>query len=110
MLQIEISPQIHREYAPVASKRKPKILRLNWIMEILPNITYHIHGSDSLPLGVFSVGDGVPDHIFQEHFEDAPRLLVDQPGDPFHAAPTRQTADGRLGNALNVVTQHLKPK
>ena len=29
----------------------------------------HIHGSDSLPLGVFSVGDRVPDHILQEHLK-----------------------------------------
>ena len=27
----------------------------------------HIHGSDSLPLGVLSVGDSIPDHILQEY-------------------------------------------
>ena len=26
----------------------------------------HVHGSDSLPLGVLGVGDSVPDHILQE--------------------------------------------
>ena len=27
---------------------------------------HHVHGSDSLPLGMFSVGDRIPDHILQE--------------------------------------------
>ena len=31
---------------------------------------HHVHGSDSLPLGVLSVGDGVLDGIFQEDLEN----------------------------------------
>ena len=31
---------------------------------------HHIHGSDSLPLGVLRVGDGVLDGIFQEDLEN----------------------------------------
>ena len=37
----------------------------------------HVHGSDSLPLGVLGVGDSVPDHVLKEHLEDATGLLVD---------------------------------
>ena len=37
----------------------------------------HIHGGDGLPLGVLGVGDGIPDHVLEEHLEDATSLLVD---------------------------------
>ena len=30
----------------------------------------NIHGRDGLPLGVFGVGDGIPDHVLKEHLED----------------------------------------
>merc|ERR1712240_993875 len=66
-----------------------------------------VHGSDSLPLGVLGVGDGIPDHVLKEHLEDATGLLVDEAGDPLDSSPPRQTADGGLGDALDVVSQHL---
>ena len=37
-----------------------------------------IHGSDSLPLGVLSVGDGISDDIFQEDLENSSGFLIDQ--------------------------------
>ena len=67
----------------------------------------HIHGGDGLPLGVFGVGDGIPDHVLKEDLEDATGLLVDEAGDPLDSSPPRQTADGGLGDALDVVPQHL---
>ena len=66
-----------------------------------------IHGGDGLPLGVLGVGDGIPDHVLKEHLEDATGLLVDEAGDPLDSSPPRQTADGGLGDALDVVSQHL---
>ena len=39
-----------------------------------------VHGSYGLPLGVLGVGDGVTDHVLQEHFENTTGLLVDQAG------------------------------
>ena len=66
-----------------------------------------IHGGDGLPLGVFGVGDGIPDHVLKEDLEDATGLLVDEAGDPLDSSPPRQTADGGLGDALDVVTEHL---
>ena len=66
-----------------------------------------VHGGDGLPLGVLGVGDRVPDHVLKEHLEDATGLLVDEAGDPLDSSPPRQTADGGLGDALDVVSQHL---
>merc|ERR1719239_1579737 len=68
---------------------------------------HHIHGSHSLPFGVFGVGDGVTDDILQEDLENTPGLLVDESTDPFDATPPCKSTDGRLGDALDVVTQHL---
>uniref|UniRef100_A0A803VIN8 Core Histone H2A/H2B/H3 domain-containing protein n=1 Tax=Ficedula albicollis TaxID=59894 RepID=A0A803VIN8_FICAL len=42
-----------------------------------------------------------------EHLEHAARLLVDEPRDALDAAAPSQAADGRLGDALDVVAQHL---
>ena len=66
-----------------------------------------IHGGDGLPLGVLGVGDGIPDDVLKEHLEDTTGLLVDEAGDPLDSSPPRQTADGGLGDALDVVSQHL---
>ncbi|KAK1328789.1 hypothetical protein QTO34_010958 [Cnephaeus nilssonii] len=52
-------------------------------------------------------GDGVADHVLQEHLEHPARLLVDEPGDALDAAAPRQAPDGGLGDALDVVAQHL---
>ena len=40
-----------------------------------------IHSGDSLPLGVFGVGDSVTDDVLKEHLEDTSGLLVDQARD-----------------------------
>uniref|UniRef100_A0A8R7QK66 Uncharacterized protein n=1 Tax=Triticum urartu TaxID=4572 RepID=A0A8R7QK66_TRIUA len=66
-----------------------------------------VHGGDGLAAGVLGVGDGVADDVLQEDLEHAPGLLVDEPRDALHAAPASQTTDGRLGDALDVVAEHL---
>uniref|UniRef100_A0A8R7QI26 Uncharacterized protein n=1 Tax=Triticum urartu TaxID=4572 RepID=A0A8R7QI26_TRIUA len=66
-----------------------------------------VHGGDGLAAGVLGVGDGVADDVLEEDLEHAAGLLVDEPGDALHAAPPRETPDGRLGDALDVVAQHL---
>ena len=66
-----------------------------------------VHGRDRLALGVLRVGDGVPDHVLQENLEHPAGLLVDEPGDALDATAAGQAPDGRLGDALNVVAQHL---
>ena len=66
-----------------------------------------IHGGDGLPLGVFGVGDGIPDDVLKEDLEDSTGLLVDESGDTLDSTTTRQTPDGGLGDALDVIPQHL---
>ena len=65
----------------------------------------NIHGGDSLPLGVLSVGDSVTDDVLQEDLEDTTGLLVDQARDTLDTTTTSQTADGGLGDTLDVITQ-----
>ena len=62
---------------------------------------------NSLALGVLSVGDGVADDTLEEGFEDTARLLVDHGRDTLDTTTTRQTADGGLGDTLDVVTKNL---
>ena len=64
----------------------------------------NVHGSDGLALGVLGVGDGIPDDVLEENLEHASGLLVDEAGDALHAATTSKATDGRLGDALDVVT------
>ena len=66
-----------------------------------------IHGGDGLPLGVFSVGDSVPDDVLKEHLQDTPGLLVDEARDTLDSTTASQTADGGLGDALDVVPEDL---
>ena len=68
---------------------------------------HDIHGGHGLPLSVFSVGDGVADHVLEEHLQHATGLLVDQTGDSLHATTTGQTTDCRLGDTLDVITKDL---
>merc|ERR1711887_442344 len=68
---------------------------------------HDVHGSHSLPLGVLSVGDSISDDILQENLKNAPGLLIDETTDPFHTSPPCKSPDCRLGDALNVVPQHL---
>ena len=67
----------------------------------------HIHGSDSLPLGVLSVGDSVPDDVLEEHLKDTSGLLIDEARDTLDTTTACQTADGGLGDALDVVPEDL---
>ena len=66
-----------------------------------------IHSGDSLPLGVFGVGDGITDDVLKEDLEDTTGLLVDQARDTLDTSTSRQTADGGLGDALDVITQYF---
>ena len=67
----------------------------------------NIHGGDGLPLGVFGVGDGVPDDVLQEDLQNSAGLLVDQARDTLDSSTAGQPPDGGLGDALDVISQHL---
>ena len=67
----------------------------------------HIHGSDSLPLGMFSVGNSISDDILKENLENSTSLLIDESRDTLDSTTTSQPPDSRLGDTLDVVSQHL---
>ena len=58
-----------------------------------------IHRGDSLSFGVFAVGDGISDDIFEEDFEDATSFFIDESGDPLHTTTTSKTANGWFGDS-----------
>jgi hypothetical protein len=62
---------------------------------------------DRLALGVLGVGDGVADDALEELLEDSAGLLIDHAADTLDTTTTRETTDGGLGDALDVVTQDL---
>ena len=66
-----------------------------------------IHSSDSLPLGVFSVGDSISDDILKENLQNSTSLLIDESRDTLDSTTTSQPPDSGLGNTLDVVSQHL---
>ena len=58
-----------------------------------------VHGGNSLPLGMFGVGNGVTDDVLKEDFQDSTGFLVNQSGDTFHTSTTGQATNGWLGDA-----------
>ena len=58
----------------------------------------NVHGSDSLTTGVFSVGDGVANDVFEKHLEDTASLFVNQTRDTFDTASSSKS--GRSGFLL----------
>jgi hypothetical protein len=66
-----------------------------------------VEGGDGLPLGVFSVGDGIADDTLEEGLENTASLLVDHGGDTLDTTTASETTDGGLGDALDVVAKNL---
>jgi hypothetical protein len=66
-----------------------------------------VEGSDGLALGVLGVGDSVADDTLEEGLENTAGLLVDHGGDTLDTTTARETADGGLGDTLDVVAQDL---
>jgi hypothetical protein len=56
---------------------------------------------------VFGVGDGITDDRLEERLEDTAGLFVDHGRNTLDTATTSETADGRLGDTLDVVAQDL---
>ena len=66
-----------------------------------------IHGGDSLPLGVLGVGDGFADDVLKEYFQNTTGFFIDETRDTLDTTTTCQTADGRLGDSMRVITMPL---
>ncbi|KAG5452957.1 hypothetical protein CSKR_202355 [Clonorchis sinensis] len=56
---------------------------------------------------MLGVGDGVTNDVLKEHLQDTTGFLVDQTGDALRATSTSQTADGWLGDPLDVIPENL---
>ena len=65
----------------------------------------NIESSNSLPLSVLGVGNGISDNVLQENFEDASGLFVDQSGDSLDTTSSRQSSNGWLGDTLDVISK-----
>ena len=68
---------------------------------------HDVHGGYGFPLGMLRVGDGIADNVLQEHLEDAACLFVDETGDSLHTSSPGKTADGGLGDTLDVVSENF---
>ena len=68
---------------------------------------HDIHSRDGLAASVLGVGNRVTDHVLEEHLEYATGLLVDEARDALYATTACKTANSRLGDALDVIPEHL---
>ena len=66
-----------------------------------------VHGRDGLTTSMLGVGDGVADDVLKEDLEHTAGLLVDETGDTLDTSTTSETADGGLGDALDVIAKDL---
>ena len=64
----------------------------------------NVHSSHSLSFGVLGVSDSIADDVLKENLEHTSGFFVDQTRDTFHATTTSKTANGRLGDSLDVVS------
>jgi enamine deaminase RidA (YjgF/YER057c/UK114 family) len=64
-----------------------------------------VERGDRLTLGVLGVRDRVADDVLEEDLEDSARLFVDEARDALDTAAASETADRRLGDALDVVAE-----
>jgi hypothetical protein len=68
---------------------------------------HNVHGGNGLAASVLGVGHGVTDDVLEEHLEHSAGLLVDEAGDALDTTTACETADGGLGDALDVVPEDL---
>ena len=67
----------------------------------------NVHGCDGLPLGMLGVGDCITDDILQEYLQHTTGLFVDESRDTLDTSSPCQSSDCWLGDALDIITQHL---
>lgn len=54
---------------------------------------------------MLSVSDGVTDDRFEEDLENVTSFLVNKAGDTLDTTTTSETTDGRLGDALDIISK-----
>ena len=68
---------------------------------------HDVHGSHSLAASMLSVGDSITDDVLEEDLEHRAGLLVDKTRDALDTTAASKAANGRLGDALDVITENL---
>ena len=68
---------------------------------------HDVHGGHGLATRVLSVGHGIADQVLEERLEYRAGLLIDEAGDALDTTTAGETADSRLRDAMDVVTQNL---
>ncbi len=66
-----------------------------------------VHRGDGLATSVLSVGDGIANNVLEEHLEHRSRLLVDETRNALDTTTASQSANGGLGDTLDVIAQDL---
>ena len=66
-----------------------------------------VHGSNRLAFGMLAVCHCIADHVLKEDFQDSAGFFVDEARDSLHSAPSCQTTDCWLGDALDVITKNF---
>ena len=66
-----------------------------------------VESGDGLSLGVFGVDNGVTDNVLEEGSENSAGLLIDVGRDSLHTTSSRESADSRLGDAEDALTESL---
>ena len=67
----------------------------------------NVESGDGLSLGVLSVDNGVADNVLEEGSEDSAGLLVDVRGDSLDSTSSGQSADSRLGDSEDGLSEGL---
>merc|ERR1719312_2235592 len=56
---------------------------------------------------MFSIGHCISHHVLKKHPQHCTNLFINKTRDSLHTSPPCQPSDSRLGDSLDVVTQHL---
>ena len=68
---------------------------------------HNIECCDGLAACVLGVGDCIPDDILKEYLQHSSGLLVDEARNTLDTSAASQSADGGLGDALDIVSENL---
>ena len=95
--------QLHNRLVSVNSSAAETVEGSALALESVDNV----ESGDGLALGVLSVDNGVADNVLEEAAEDGAGLLIDVRGDALDATSACESADSRLGDAEDGLTEGL---
>ena len=66
---------------------------------------HHVHSRDGFSLGMLTVRDCIADDVLQEDLKDSAGFFIDETRDALDSSAAGQPTNGRLSDALDVVTK-----